>query len=854
MEEKFVIIDGNSLINRAFYALPLLSNSKGEYSNGVYGFVNILIKAIFEIKPKYIAVALDYGKKTFRNNLFPEYKAKRRPTPNELISQFPILRKFLDTMQIKYIELEGYEADDIIGTLSHSFNTKNIIVTGDRDALQLINDNTEVWLTKKGITEVKNMNSISFKEEYGIDVSKFIDLKALMGDASDNIPGVLGVGEKTGLELIKTYGSLDGVYENTDKLKGKMQEKIVLGKSSAYLSRELSTIKTDIALNVKLDDFLYPFPFSEEVYKLFDEYDFNSLTKRDDIFIGKVETKSKQPKFVANEIEIKDYETLDKQIGHIKKSGFFNFEITNTALSFAYDKNCEYYVEMNDTLLRAPFTFDGALGKLKEIFEDEKIEKIVYDKKTLMHHLDNLNINLKGVKFDVILAYYLLIAGEKEATKKNLFNDYDINEKLQGVSLFYLYDILKKELIDNKLDDLYNKIEFPLTDVLFEMEKTGFKIDKNTLSDLRNKYTSELESLATTIHTLAGREFNVNSPKQVGEVLYNDLKLISYNNKKKSTSIDRLEELYDLHPIISYIIRYRKIKKIVSTYIEPYEEMLSGDENIIHTLFNQTLTATGRLSSSEPNLQNIPVREEEGRNLRKIFITRHKEGALVSADYSQIELRLLAHYSNDESLINAFHNGIDIHSLTASEIFGVPIQDVDAGMRRTAKAVNFGIIYGISDFGLAQNIGCTRKQAKEYIERYFKRYSKIKAYLDSCIESAKNTGYARTLFNRRRKINELASSKYITKNFGERVAMNTPLQGSASDIIKLAMVNVHKALIEKNMKSKLILQIHDELIIDATNDEITLVARLLKENMENVVKLSVPLTVDVSSGKTWFDC
>lgn len=852
MKDKFVIIDGNSLINRAFYALPLLSNSKGEFSNGVYGFVNILIKAIFEIKPKYIAVALDYGKKTFRNNLFKEYKAKRRPTPTELISQFPILKKFLNAMNIKYIEKEGFEADDIIGTLSRAYDLQNIIITGDRDALQLINDNTEVWLTKKGITEVKNMNSETFKEEYGIDVSQFIDLKALMGDASDNIPGVLGVGEKTALELIKTYKSLDGVYQNTENLKGKLQEKIVLGKSSAYLSKELSTIKTDVELDIKMDDFLYDFPFDDKTYQLFEEYEFNSLLKREDIFKNK--NKESEQKFVANEIEIKDYDMLEKQIKHIKNAGCFNFELTNKGLSFAYDKNCEFYIEIQDSLLNLDFTFDKVLAKLKEVFEDEKIEKIVYDKKLAMHYLTKFNIKLAGVKFDSVLAYYLLIAGEKDATKDNLLSQYGMNKNLESVSLFYLYDKLREELAQNKLEELYDKIEFPLIDVLFEMEMTGFKIDKDTLKDLQEKYNSELDLLAKKIHELAGKEFNVNSPKQVGEVLYNDLKLITYNNKKKSTSIDKLEELYDLHPIIPYIIRYRKIKKIASTYVEPYEEMLSGNDSIIHTLFNQTLTATGRLSSSEPNLQNIPIREEEGRNLRKIFVTRYKDGALVSADYSQIELRLLAHYSKDESLINAFQNGVDVHSLTASEIFDVPIQEVDAKMRRTAKAVNFGIIYGISDFGLAQNINCTRKEAKSYIDRYFMKYSKIKAYLDDCIKSAKDTGYARTLFNRRRKINELSSSRFVTRNFGERVAMNTPLQGSASDIIKLAMVNVHKALIEKNMKSKLILQIHDELIIDATNDEIALVARLLKENMENVVKLSVPLTVDVSSGKTWFDC
>ncbi len=852
--DKFVIIDGNSLINRAFYALPVLSNSKGEFSNGVYGFVNILIKVIFEIKPKYIAVALDYGKKTFRNNMYREYKAKRRPTPPELIMQFPILKKMLNAMNIKYLEKEGFEADDIIGTLSKSFETRNIIVTGDRDSLQLISNKTEVWLTKKGITEVKNMNKETFKEEYGIDVSQFVDLKALMGDPSDNIPGVTGVGEKTALELIKSYFSLDGVYDNVDKIKGKLQEKVRDSKDMAYLSKELSKIKTDVELDVKLDDFLYDFPFNEQVHALFEEYEFNSLLKRNDLFKEEYDNSKTESKIIANKIEITDYDMLEKQINHIKKANLFCFELSKEFFSFAYDKNCEFYCKTQNSLLDVDFNFEGVLNRLKPIFESNEIEKYVYDKKSLMHNFANFNINFKGINFDTILAYYLLIAGDKDATKDNLLKQYEMNKDCECVSLIYLHDILIEDMKKANVYDLYTRIELPLVDVLYEMEKTGFKIDREMLGILEEKFTKEALELSDSIKKLANKDFNINSPKQVAEILFNDLKLIVGNNKKKSTKVDYLEEMYDLHPIVPKIIRYRKIKKILSTYIEPYETMLKSGDSIIHTIFNQTLTATGRLSSSEPNLQNIPVREEEGRNLRKIFVSRYNDGVLVSADYSQIELRLLAHYSKDESLINAFHEGIDIHSLTASEIFNVPIQEVDAGMRRTAKAVNFGIIYGISEYGLAQNIGCSRKQAKEYIDKYFARYSKIKEYLDESIDNAKKTGYARTLFNRRRKINELFSPKYITKQFGERVAMNMPLQGSASDIIKLAMINVHKAIIDRKMKSRLILQIHDELIIDTTNDEIVEVAKLLKENMENVVKLSVPLIVDVNSGKTWFDC
>lgn len=848
--EKLVIIDGNSLINRAFYALPLLCNSKGEYSNAVFGFANCLLKAIFEIKPKYIAVALDYGKKTFRNTLYDGYKGKRRPTPRELVPQFDILRKMLKAMNITYIEKQNYEADDIIGTLSKKFDTYNIIITGDRDSLQLINDNTEVWLTKKGITEVKVMTTSSFKEEYGIDVSQFVDLKALMGDSSDNIPGVAGVGEKTALELIKTYGSLDKIYEHLDELKGKLKEKMETSKEVAYLSKTLSQIDCYMDLDVKLQNLEYDFPFNNDVYQLFEQYQFNSLLKRKDIFGENIEESVSFNKYNANKIEITEYSTLQNQIKHINTAKCFCCDYDLEKFTFAYDKNCEFYFNLQNPNL----SLEQVLQALKPILEDDNIKKIVYDKKKMLHFFDDYGISFKGVDFDCILAYYLLSAGQKEAKKVNLLIDYNLEEDYNAVNLLYLQPRLLEDLQKNNLYDLYTKIEFPLIDVLYEMEQVGFKINRDVLYDLEQKYTKEVEELENTIKLMAGRDFNVNSPKQLGEVLFDDLKLHSFNNKKKSTSVEYLEEMKGMHPIIEQIIRFRKIKKIVTTYIEPFKMIIEKDGDLIHTIFNQTLTQTGRLSSSEPNLQNIPVREGDGKNLRKMFVSRYPDGCLVSADYSQIELRLLAHFSQDEQLVDAYNKGIDIHSITASEIFGVPITDVTADMRRTAKEVNFGIIYGISDFGLSQNIGCSRPQAKEYIEKYFSKYPKIKEYIFSNVEKAKTLGYSLTLLNRKRKVVELASPNYNIRQFGERIAMNAPLQGSASDIIKLAMLNVAKSLKENNMQSQLILQIHDELILDCPLNEVEKASKILKENMENVVKLSVPLTVEVNFGKTWFDC
>ena len=850
--DKLLIIDGNSLINRAFYALPLLTNKNGEYSNAVYGFTNILIKAIQEHKPTHIAVAFDYGHKTFRNNIYAEYKGTRKPTPAELKSQFPILKRLLTAMNIKLFEKEGIEADDIIGTIAKKYPVKKIILSGDKDVFQLIDGSTEVWFTKKGISEIALMNEKTLYDEYKLKPGQIIELKALMGDSSDNIPGVAGVGEKTALSLLQQYNTIDGVYADINNIPGKLQEKLIAGKDDAYMSKTLATINTGVEINKSLDYFKYDYPFDSEVYKIFEEYNFNSLLKKGELFIAAEDNKP-APKFEAYKIKIKNYEALNGITEHIKAAGIFAFDLTDNAFNFAYDKTTEYIISFAGTLFDEAMDYKKILGIFEPVFCDGNIKKYCYDIKNAKHMLYKQNIVLNGAAFDCNLANYLLNAGERTLTRENLFLNYRLDESYPAINLLLLEPLLSEEIKTCGLKGLYEQIEFPLINVLFDMEVHGFKIDVDVLYDLSKRYILELNDLTKVIYTMAGEEFNINSPKQMGVLLFEKLKLNTYNNKKHSTGIDKLEELYDAHPVVPLIIRYRQIQKLSSTYLEAFKNIVDK-EGFIHTLFNQTLTATGRLSSSEPNLQNIPVRTDEGKVLRNIFIPSSPDGWLVSADYSQIELRLLAHFSGDPGLIEAYKNGMDIHTQTASEVFGVPAPQVTADMRRSAKAVNFGIIYGISDYGLSQGLSITRKQAKEYIETYFKKYPGVKAYMDNNVALAKQQGYVTSLMGRRRKLIELNSPNYAIRQFGERAAMNMPLQGTASDIIKIAMVRVADAIKKNNLKSRLILQVHDELIIDTAKDELNAVIKLVKYEMENAVKLDVPLIADVSGGKNWYEC
>ena len=835
--ETLVIIDGNSLVNRAFYALPLLTNKDGEYSNAVYGFVNILVKCITEIKPEYICVAFDHSRHTFRTEMYAQYKGTRKEMPTELRGQMPLLKTILNLMNITTFEVVDIEADDIIGTVAKHSGVKNIILSGDRDVLQLIDENTEVWLTKKGITEVEKINANNIKETFGIGPSQIVDLKALMGDSSDNIPGVLGIGSVTATTLLKKYNTLDNIYENINEISGKVQEKLIVGKDNAYLSYKLATINTNCDINVNVKHFVYDFPFNASVKEFFEKYQFRSLLRRQELFSDSAnELQSSVHKLKENRVEIKDENQLKTILnGEIK---YLAFDFLSD-IEFSINDDAVYVVPYQKDLF-STIDEDVILKYLTPILYDENIVKITYDLKSHMHRND-VFLKLKGEVFDVSIALYLVHAGEKIGkdiiTQEFGLLRQDLLDQMQKLGLMFIYD----------------NIEIPLTYVLYKMEKDGFYINSNHLSELTEKYKSELEHIQNEIYAYANKDFNLNSPKQVASILFDELKLSDFNNKKRSTSIEYLNLLIDEHPIVPLLIRYRKVQKLVSGYLDPYTKLVNEKGECIHTIFNQTLTATGRLSSSEPNLQNLPIREEDGRNLRKLFVSRFDDGSIVSADYNQIELRLLAAFSGDEHLIEAYLNGEDIHKSTAARIFSKPLNAVTQSERSSAKAVNFGIIYGISAFGLSNQLGISAKEAKIFMDRYHATYPNVTTYMAQNVASARASGMSRTMFGRIRKINELHSLNKNMQQFGERVAMNMPLQGSASDIIKLAMIKVDRELSSKKLKSNLILQIHDELIVDCAKGEEQMVKDILKSCMENVAHLKVPLIVSIGSGKTWYD-
>ena len=830
--DKILIVDGNSLAYRAYYAMPLLTNGEGIYTGSLYGFLNMLLKVLDEAKPEYIVVAFDFSKKTFRNQLYEPYKATRKETPEELRAQFPLLKELLVTMGIKIIEVEGIEADDIIGTVAKSSGIENIILSGDRDVLQLIDKKTSVWLTKKGISEIHKIDESNIKSVFGVDAKGIIELKALMGDVSDNIPGVKGVGPKTAQELIEKYGDIENVFRHVEEQSTSVKNKLTGSEDMARLSKQLATIKTDCEIGFKLDECKLKFPFPAKAKVLLERYKFNSILRKPIFSKEKVEEVLVDEKRV-----LQTEEELEASLNREIKAIAFNFV---GGFEFALETGVFYTIKENFDLFFQPIDEKDTLGALKRYLEDESVEKITYDYKAHMHFLDEYGIKVRGDVFDIQLASYILGAEKKLEYHTSQF--------------FSKKDELLSALKTEHMEELYDDIESPLQYVLYDMENAGFKINKTELENVAKKYSNELEDLERAITVLAGEEFNIKSPKQLAHILFDKLKLKSYLSKKQSTNIEVLNSLVDEHPIIPLIIRFRKIQKLNSTYVEAYLELVEKKGDIIHTVFNQTLTSTGRLSSSEPNLQNIPVRDEEGKALRALFISRFENGKIVSADYNQIELRLMAHFSGDQKLVEAYREGKDIHTLTASQIFGVPESEVTSVLRRRAKAVNFGIIYGISDYGLSQNIRLSRKEAKEYIDKYFETYSGVKEYMESNVKKARELGYAQTMFGRIRRIPEINSTNYTLRAFGERVAMNMPLQGTASDIIKKAMIKVFDKINELGLKSKLILQIHDELIIDAHPDEIGVVEKILKECMENVVHLSVPLPVEISAGNNWLEC
>ncbi|MBR4408021.1 MAG: DNA polymerase I [Clostridia bacterium] len=835
---KLLIIDGNSLIFRAYYALPYLSDTKGQPTGAIFGFLNMFLKVIGEYNPTHIAVAFDHSRKTFRNKIFAEYKGTRKETPDDLRQQFPLMKEFLRAMGVKCLEQQCIEADDIVGTLSKIPNCQKVVLSGDRDVLQLIDDDCEVWLTKKGISEIYRVDKEVLLQDFRLTPPQIVDLKALMGDASDNIPGVKGIGPKTATDLIEQFDSLENLYDNLDNpnINKGTKNKLIDGKEVAFMSKTLATIKTDCEVDMNLDAYKLTLPFPVEVTNLLYDYEISSFVNRHNFFTPSAKRQEENEPF--EEVFISTVLDIEKLVAN-NKAEKFAFEIGENTLAFSFGDKKVYKIKDEYDLFYQPPEISDCLYALKGVFENENVQKITSDVKKTLHYLKGQKIALNGEAFDLKIAEYIL-------NLKNL-------EKSDVDRFFKLEAEYKKLLKNLNLIGLYDDIDRPLVDVLFEMENNGFKLDVNELNLLSEILDKKLEVSTNRIYELAGKTFNLASPKQLAEVLFEDLNLPFTDNKKQSTSFEVLINLIDLHPIVAEVLEFRKLQTLRQTYVETYKKLVSQNGDVVHTIFNQTLTATGRLSSSEPNLQNIPVREGEGKDLRKIFISRFEDGCLVSADYNQIELRLLAHCSGDPKLLNAFNENKDIHVTTASQIFGINENEVTAEQRRDAKAVNFGIIYGISEFGLSQNMRISRRDAGEYIKKYFETYPEVKKYMDKSVENAKKYGYAKTIFNRRRKVSELNSDNFQVRQFGSRVAMNMPLQGSAADIIKIAMLKVNEELKRRNLQSKLILQIHDELIIDSPKNEVEEVKQLLKDCMEGAVKLDVPLPVDVQSGKSFFE-
>ncbi len=852
--DRLILLDSNSLINRAFYALPNLSTHSGQYTGAIFGYINMLMKIVSTYNPTHIIATFDRKAPTFRKAMYAGYKATRKPMPTELASQLAPLKEILSAMNIPIVEMDGYEADDIIGTLAKRFAVETFVVTGDKDSLQLIDDTTTVLLTKKGITEIVYYDKAMLASE-GLVPSQIIDLKSLMGDSSDNIPGVTGVGEKTAMDLLAKYTTLDGVYAHLNEIKGKLQEKLVSSKEMAYLSYELATINVNSPVEFdNLDDAKFVPVFSQEVKRLLKSLELTKIAERMN-FVGEESGDTvniNQDIYIPKAVDIDDLHGLGEVISHLILQGKFAFSLSRR-VTLSTDEEC-YNIVISDNLLGDGINYSEFIDAMKGVFESDKIVKICYDLKNNMRVLSNDGISLKGVESDVLLKAYLVDANRNYKSEQELFNAYNLPEGEESALIYYIDSIIDKELEERNLTKLYKEVELPLVQVLFDMEEQGFKVDVEMLGELNNKFSQELDKLLKEIIELAGKPFNVNSTKQLASVLFDELGLKTGKKTKTgySTNVDVLNSIKNQHPIVPLILRQRELSKLKSTYLDGMLPLIDSKQKI-HTVFKQTVTSTGRLSSTEPNLQNIPIRKSDGKLIRKMFVA--SEGnTLVCADYSQIELRLMAEFSGDETMLEAFNNGVDIHRTTAGKVFGVPFEMVTEEMRRQAKAVNFGIIYGISDFGLSEDLGVSVYQAREFINSYFATYPKVKRYMDKCVEIAKEQGYVTTYLNRRRDIPELKSSNYNLRSFGERVAMNMPLQGSASDIIKVAMLKVFNALKEGGYKAKLIMQVHDELIIDCPLDEVEQVKKLLVDNMQNnTPDFTVKLIAECSCGKSWLE-
>ena len=867
--ERLLILDSNSLMNRAFYAIPPLTTTEGIHTNAVYGFTNMLFKMKEEIKPDYIVAAFDRKAPTFRHKEYEDYKAGRKKMPPELGEQFPIMKEVLRLLAVNIYEIDGFEADDIIGTLAKFAEKNNIevfIVTGDRDALQLASKNIKVVITKKGVTETAVYDEKAFIDEYGVTPTQYIDVKGLMGDKSDNIPGVPGVGEKTAFKLIATYGSMEGVLSNIDEISGKkLKENLETYSEQAIFSKKLATIMTEVPIEFDLDDIKSQENYNrEELKKMFFKLQMKSLLSKlpgDDTEEESIESK-------VEIIEVNNIELLKESLKEKSEIAFIDYKLNDSNIysKMELDKiylsygDKTYLVDMKLIEMENP---EEAINLLKNFMENEKITKVIHDGKNLVTTLKKLNIEIKEYIFDTAIAAYLIDSARSEYPLVTLINEY-LGKEVKGegdvlactavANMKELYTYLKESISREDMDELYYEVEHPLIFILSSMEAVGFKVNREKLNELAIKFKEEIARTEKEIFELCEEEFNINSPKQLGKILFEklDLPVVKKTKTGYSTNAEVLEKLMDKHDVIPKIIYYRQITKLNSTYVEGLKNVIDED-GAIHSSFNQTVTTTGRLSSTEPNLQNIPVKYEMGREIRKVFIPKEDTDVLLSCDYSQIELRVLAHMSDDKNMIDAFNHHSDIHTKTASEVFKVPVEEVTSLMRSRAKAVNFGIVYGISDFSLSQDLKITKKEASEYMEIYFDRYPKIKGYLESAKEEAKEKGYVLTVLNRRRFIPEIKSSNKIVKALGERLAMNAPIQGSAADIIKLAMVKVYNRLKKENLQSEIILQVHDELILNVKENELEIVKALVKEEMENVLKMSVVLEVDTNIGNTWYE-
>lgn len=847
---KLVLIDGNSLINRAFYATPPLSAKDGTPTNAVYAFVNMLVRIIGDIKPRYMLVAFDRKEPTFRHQMYADYKGTRKPMPEDLRPQIDLMKKVLDTMGISRYEQAGIEADDIIGSMAKRYKGDTIIITGDKDSFQLVDETTSVYFTRRGITETEIYSNENFKEKTGIEPIQIIDLKSMMGDSSDNIPGIAGVGEKTALSLVEKYGSLENLYSHIDELSGKLKEKVENSKDIAYLSKTLATINVKLDIPVKDEDMGYSFPFGAATKKLFIDLDFKNVLRREELFLAddEISVSVKKNKELPEIIEVNDVVSLPK---------FDEDKLLAVNLGDnlnVYDGEKEYKINITDNFFDKGIMYGEAVRYLEKLVEKDKRNFIVYAKKDLRTELNKFKVAFNAFAYDVAIEKYLADFSGKDEKLSEVIAAYDLDKDRIGWSLNEIHDRLFEKLKTENMLDLYEKVELPLSDVLFSMERSGFKVDVATLNEMAHEYDKRIAVIAEKIDEYAGEKVNPNSPKQLGKILYDKLGLISGKKKgNPSTSADVLEKIADKHPIVPLILKYRQLQKLNSTYIKGFRPLIDEDTGLIHTCFNQTLTTTGRLSSKEPNLQNIPVREQEGKEIRKLFVSSFENGKIVGADYSQIELRLLAHFSKCQPLIDAFLSGKDIHRITASQVFGVGEDQVTPEMRRSAKAVNFGIIYGISDYGLSEQLKISPKKAGEYIAKYFEAYPHVKEYMNSNVEFARKNGYVSTLLGRKRYIPEINSSNFNLRSFGERAAMNMPLQGTAADVIKIAMIKVANRIKKEGLRSRLILQVHDELIVDTAEDEVEEVKNILVEEMQSAVTLSVPLTVETECGTRWFD-